>query len=41
VVKSRSLQNLFIEVERKVEDETFVGERKLTNTARLFYKFSY
>ncbi|MBS4029060.1 MAG: hypothetical protein KGZ58_10550 [Ignavibacteriales bacterium] len=41
VVKSRSLQNLFIEVERKVEDDAFVSERKLTNTARLFYKFSY
>jgi hypothetical protein len=41
VVKSRALQNIFIEVERKVEDETFASERKLTNTARLFYKFSY
>ena len=41
MVKSKALQNLFIEVERKVEDETFVSERKLTNTARLFYKFSY
>lgn len=41
VLKTKSLNNLFIEVERKVEDDHFSTERKLTNYARLFYKFSY
>ncbi len=41
VLQSKSLNNIFIEVERKVEDDNFSTERKQTNSAKLFYKFSY
>jgi hypothetical protein len=41
ILSSPGLRNLFIELERKVEGAQLAEERKLTNTARLFWKFSF
>jgi hypothetical protein len=40
VFKSPSIRNLFLEIQRKVEGDT-PEDKKLTNEARLFYKFSF
>lgn len=42
VLNAPSMRNLFIELERKVEGTEFVEEsRKLTNTARMYYRISF
>lgn len=35
------LRDFFIELERKVEGTDYVDQKKLTNAARIFYKFSF
>ena len=40
VFKSPSIRNLYLEIQRKVEGDT-PEDKKLTNEARLFYKFSF
>jgi hypothetical protein len=37
----QSVRNLFIELERKVEGSDLTEDRKLTNNARLYYRFSF
>ena len=41
VLSAPKLQNLFIELERKVEGSEYADLKKLTNTARIFWKFSF
>jgi hypothetical protein len=42
MLSAPSIRNLFIELERKVEGaETIEESRKLTNTARMYYRFSF
>ncbi|HEY6191409.1 MAG TPA: translocation/assembly module TamB domain-containing protein [Bacteroidota bacterium] len=40
VLKASSIHNLFLEIQRRVEGD-LSEERKLTNEARLFYRFSF
>ncbi|HZY10739.1 MAG TPA: hypothetical protein VFF29_06250, partial [Bacteroidota bacterium] len=40
VFNAQSIRNFFLELERKVEAE-YADDRKLTNAARLFYRFSF
>ena len=37
----QSIRNLFIELERKVEGSDLTEDKKLTNNARLYYRFSF
>ena len=41
VFSAPSLRNLYLELERKVEGAEFIEQRKLSNAARLYYKFSF
>lgn len=41
IFSAPSLRNLFIELERKVEGTDTVEQKKLTNGARIYYKFSF
>jgi hypothetical protein len=43
VFNAPSLRNLMIELERKVETGTFgqIDDLRRTNSARLFYRFSF
>lgn len=41
ILSTPKLRNLFIELERKVEGTEVIDQKKLTNAARIFYKFSF
>jgi hypothetical protein len=41
ILSDPSLRNLFIELERRVEGTELVEQKKLTNAARIYYKFSF
>ncbi len=41
ILSTPQLRDLFIELERKVEGTEYFDQKKLTNSARLYYRFSF